>query len=83
MACYRKGLWEECYAAASNALKIKNREAVYTMDPTVWGALPHDLSSISAFKLGLKEEAIKQGELAVQFDPSNDRLVKNLEYYKA
>jgi glycosyltransferase involved in cell wall biosynthesis len=83
MACYRKGLWEECYAAASNALKITNKEAVYTMDPTVWGALPHDLASISAFNLGLKEEAIKQGELAVQFEPHNERLVKNLEYYKA
>lgn len=83
MACYRKGLWEECFAATSNALKIKNKEAVYTMDPTVWGALPHDLLSIAAHKLGMKEEAIKHGEIAVQFEPNNERLVKNLEYYKA
>jgi glycosyltransferase involved in cell wall biosynthesis len=83
MACYRKGLWEECFAAASNALKIKNKEAVYTMDPTVWGARPHDLLSIAAHKLGMTEEAIKHGELALQFEPNNERLIKNLEYYKA
>jgi glycosyltransferase involved in cell wall biosynthesis len=82
MACYRKGLWEECFAAASNALKIKNKEAVYTMDPTVWGALPHDLLSIAAHKLGMTEEAIKHGEIALQFEPNNERLIKNLEYYK-
>lgn len=82
MACYRKSLWEECFAAASNALKIKNKEAVYTMDPTVWGALPHDLLSIAAHQLGMKEEAIKHGEIALQFEPGNERFIKNLEYYK-
>jgi hypothetical protein len=53
------------------------------MDPTVWGARPHDLLSIAAHKLGMTEEAIKHGELALQFEPNNERLIKNLEYYKA
>jgi glycosyltransferase involved in cell wall biosynthesis len=82
MACYRKGLWEECYAAASNALKIKNKEAVYTMDPTVWGALPHDLLAIAAHHLGMKEKAIEQGEIALKLEPQNERFIANLAYYR-
>jgi glycosyltransferase involved in cell wall biosynthesis len=82
MACYRKGLWEECYAAASNALKIINKEAVYTMDPTVWGALPHDLLAIAAHHLGMKEKAIEQGEIALKLEPQNERFIANLAYYR-
>ena len=82
MACYRKGLWEECYAAASNALKITNKEAVYTMDPTVWGALPHDLLALAAHNLGMKEKAIEQGEIALKLEPQNERFIANLAYYR-
>ena len=82
MAAYRRGNWEECFAAASNALKIKDKQLVYTMDPEVWGAKPHDLLAISAHHLGLKELAIQHGQIAVDLEPQNERLVKNLEYYK-
>jgi Flp pilus assembly protein TadD len=75
-------LWEEAYSAAANALKIIDKAAVYTMDPTVWGALPHDLLAVAAHRLGLKEVAVRHGELAVQLSPDDPRLTKNLEYYK-
>lgn len=81
-ACYRKHRWEECFAAASNALAIKDKQLVYTMNPEVWGAQPHDLKAIAAYHLGLKDIAIEHGQLAVDLEPHNQRLIDNLKYYK-
>lgn len=80
--CYKFQMWEECYSAATTALKIKDRQHVYTCDPEVWGALPHDYASIAAWNLGLLELAKKHAEGAVELDPTNERLVNNLQLIK-
>ena len=82
MACYRKNMWSECFAASSNVLAIKDKELVYTMDPSVWGYKPHDLLAISAHYLGLKDLAIEHGTIAVELEPNDERLTKNLAFYK-
>lgn len=79
---YQRHQWAECYGAAMSALAITDREFVYTVDPEVWGALPHDYASIAAWNLGLKEVAINQAENALLKDPENDRLLSNLEMMK-
>ena len=79
---YTRKHWLEAYAAAMRALSIRNRDLVYTCDPTVWGASPHDLAAISAWNLGMAKEAIEQGELAVNLEPENARLVENLKWFK-
>ena len=79
---YQRHQWAECYGAAMSALAITDREFVYTVDPEVWGALPHDYASIAAWNLGLKEVAIIQAENALLKDPENDRLLSNLEMMK-
>ena len=78
---YRQGRWEECFAYAMRALRITNREAVYTCDPEVWGFQPHDLAAISAWNLGLKDVAVQQGQIAVDLAPHDGRLRSNLGYY--
>lgn len=83
MLYYRRGNWQQCYNAVLNALAIKDKTLVYTMDPSVWGAKPHDLAAISAFHLGLKDEAIEHGRLALSFEPDNQRLKSNLIAYEA
>lgn len=75
---YRAGQWAECYGAAMSALAITNRELVYTVDPEVWGSMPHDYASIAAWSLGIKDKAIEQAELALQFSPNDVRLANNL-----
>jgi hypothetical protein len=60
-------------------LDIRDRELVYTCDPEVWGALPHDLASIAAWHLGLQEIAIEQATLAVEKNPGDTRLQTNLK----
>ena len=59
-----------------------NREFVYTVDPAVWGAQPHDLAALAAWNLGMKEVAAEQGALAVELDPNNERLKENLLWFR-
>jgi len=76
---YRQSRWAESYAAAVRALDIRDRELVYTCDPEVWGAQPHDLASIAAWHLGLQKTAIEQARLAVEKSPDDLRLRANLK----
>lgn len=80
---YRTSRWAECYGAAMSALQIKDRQLVYTCDPAVWGAAPHDLASIAAWHLGLPREAAEQAKLAVEKEPNDDRLKANLAFLEA
>lgn len=75
---YMSGRWAECFGACVSALAIENREWVYTVDPEVWGALPHDYASIAAYHLGMKDEALKQVRLALEHAPHDARLQGNL-----
>lgn len=82
-SCYARHDWQGCYDAALRSLEVKDKHLVYTMNPEVWGALPHDLLAIAAHHLGNKEMAVEHGSKAVELDPTNNRLVSNLEFYKA
>ena len=79
MLCYRLSMWPECYFAAQQALAITNKAAVYTMDPSVWTVKPFDLASIAAWHLGHKEQAVDYCKKALEYNPSDARLVRNLE----
>jgi tetratricopeptide (TPR) repeat protein len=74
--------WPHCYAAACRALQIQKREFVYTQDPLVWGALPHDLAAISAWHMGLYAQALEQGEMAYTLSPDDARLRDNVDWYR-
>jgi tetratricopeptide (TPR) repeat protein len=80
MLMYRQCRWEECFAYAMRALKIENRAMVYTCDPVVWGAQPHDLASIAAWHLGMKEISLAQSKIALEKEPDDLRLQTNLKY---
>jgi tetratricopeptide (TPR) repeat protein len=77
--CYRLSRWEESLGSALTALKITHRELVYTVDPAVWGAQPHDYASIAAYNLALWELALHHAQEAVKLD-SDPRLKANLEF---
>lgn len=80
LACYRTSRWAESLGAALTCLSIIHREKVYTVDPLVWGAAPHDLASIAAWNLGLHSLALEHARKAVELDPNDIRLRKNLEF---
>ncbi len=79
MATYRREMWAESYSAALSALNIVDKQAVYTMDPSVWTEKPYDLASVAAWHLGLKEQAIEFCKKALEFNPTDNRLLANLE----
>lgn len=66
---------------ATRTLEIVNRPLFYTCDPDVWGARPHDLLSISAWNLGMRDKAIEQIKIAIEKDPNDLRLRSNLKYF--
>jgi tetratricopeptide (TPR) repeat protein len=80
LACYRTSRWAESFGAALTCLAITNREEVYTVDPAVWGAQPHDLAAIAAWNLGLHDIAETHAKKAVEFDPDDLRLRENLRF---
>lgn len=79
MLMYRQSRWAESFAFAKRALDITNRDLVYTADPEVWGHQPHDLLSIAAWHLGLKDISIEHARLAVEKSPNDERLQANLK----
>jgi tetratricopeptide (TPR) repeat protein len=81
-AAARRGMWAESYGAAKSALAITEQQFVYTMSPDSFTAKPFDMAAIAAHYLGLKEEALKYGEQALEMDPTNERLINNMKFYK-
>jgi len=80
MLMYTQNRWEECFAYSMRALRITEPDHVHTSDPNVWGAWPHDLASLAAWHLKLSKICIEQASLAVEKDPNNERLKKNLDF---
>jgi glycosyltransferase involved in cell wall biosynthesis len=81
-AFYKKRMWQDLYAAASMCLSITEKVPAHTMNPASWGFTPHDLMALAAYNLGLKNIALKHGEIAVEMEPNDQRLIDNLKYYR-
>ena len=79
---YEERNWRECLDAAKAALAIKEKPLTYLVEAYAWGALPHDLAAIAAFKLGYYQEAKYHGMEALKLSPYEDRLVDNLKRYE-
>jgi glycosyltransferase involved in cell wall biosynthesis len=78
---YRSSQWLPCYAAAKRALSIDTRNYDYTVDVAAWGAEPHDLAALCAWRIGMSQEAIYHGRKALELAPDDHRLKGNMTYY--
>lgn len=81
-AASKRGLWDESYGAAKCALAITEPCFSYTASPDSYSAKPYDLAAIAAYYLGLKQEALTLGEKALELEPTNERLLNNMAFYK-
>jgi Flp pilus assembly protein TadD len=76
---YEKKDWPGCYYAANRALSITEKPLEYLCEENAWGAAPHDLAGISAWYIGLREEAVVHAQNALNKSPDDPRLVANLK----
>lgn len=79
---YNNQRWEECYFSAVKCININQRRDGFTYDPAAWGHLPYDYAAIAAHNIGFKTKAVEYGRRALESNPADERLKKNLEYYE-
>ena len=73
--------WGLCLGAALRALDITEQPLEYLCEPDAWGAKPHDLAALAAYRIGQYDLAIHHGAAAATLDPASPRLADNLHHY--
>ena len=74
--------WSTCYWAATKCLAISQRGTSYISDGACWGSEPYDQAALSAWHLKLYDQAMTFGTQALAMSPQDQRLQRNLEFYK-
>ena len=79
---YKHKEWSECLDTAQKALGITNKPLEYLCEEFAWGSTPWDYAAIAAYNLGLTDVALEYGMKAVELNPTDERLQRNLMFYK-
>ncbi len=79
---YTKAMWDECLLVAEKALAFKEKPTQFLAESWAWGHMAYDLMAISCWQLGKWNLAYKYGKEAVKISPNDERLAKNLAFYK-
>ena len=82
LAAYGKENWQLCYEHSVSAIQVKEKPLDYLCENFAWSDTPYDLAAVSAWNLGKKEEALQYGQIALDLNPSSERLQSNVVYYK-
>ena len=80
---YQKQNWRKCLFYATAALGITEKPLDYLCEEFAWGALPCDLAAIALWNMEDIDGAIQFTEEALKFEPDNERLARNLEFYRS
>ena len=70
--------WSGCYFACLRALDIKEKPLEYLCEAEAWGSMPHDLASVSAWYMGLRQQALTHAQKAFELNPYDKRIKNNL-----
>lgn len=79
---YKLSDWTMCFVASENCIRTTTKRNGFTYDSNAWGYLPYDLAALSAYHTGIKTKAIEYGRLALEMNPTDSRLLTNLEFYE-
>lgn len=79
---YEQKDWHMCKVTCYDAISIEEKPLDYLCEEFAWGSLPWDLLAISCYNLGDKKMAFRYGGIALSFNPEDDRLARNMEFYK-
>jgi tetratricopeptide (TPR) repeat protein len=75
--------WGSCAHFAKKALDIQTKPMDFLCEDFAWGYLPWDLAAIASYYDGDRKNALIYGKKALELDPENERLKKNLKFYEA
>ena len=78
---YKLEDWEQTLLHASQAVAIIDKPLDYLCEDFAWGSLPWDLLSLAAYYTGDKERAVAALTKALEYEPSNERLLRNMVYF--
>ena len=74
--------WIQCRFYGERAVKITERSQTTINEAEAWGPNVHDYLAIAYYRLKCRPElALEQGRKALEYDPDNERLQRNLDYY--
>ena len=75
--------WDECLCWVEKALSIKEKRLDYIVEDFAWGFEVYDLGALAAYNVGKYQLAVEYGKKAVELNPTDERLSRNLVFYKA
>jgi tetratricopeptide (TPR) repeat protein len=78
---YNNQMWKQSLGPLKKAIEIKEKPLDYLCEEFAWGDMPYDLLAVAFWNLGIYKEAFEYGKIAVDINPSNERLVNNLALY--
>jgi glycosyltransferase involved in cell wall biosynthesis len=76
--CMAQRDWPMAYFLTKEALKITEKSKTFINMGYAWDYTPDDICGISAFYMGLFSEAKIHAQAALEFEPTNERLINNL-----
>jgi tetratricopeptide (TPR) repeat protein len=76
-ACRIKDDHAGTYWAAKKALALTRSSKTHLNEPEDWSWKPHDLLSVAAWYLGLRDESLEHALLGVEHNPHDQRLIDN------
>lgn len=78
---YENNRWFDCLDVSEEALRITEKPLEYLCEEFAWGFAPYDYAAIAAYNLGLIDKALEYGQKAVELNPTDERLKRNLVFY--
>lgn len=79
---YEKKDWVQVKEFAELALNIKTKYLDYFCEFDAWGWKPHDLLALADYYLGIYDEALDHGKMALSLKEDN-RLKQNILFYES
>lgn len=76
--CMAQKDWTMAYFSTKEALKITEKSKTFVNMGYSWDYTPNDICAISAFYMGLFDEAKTHAQAALKFESTNKRLINNL-----
>lgn len=79
---YMTQQWAECILVCKEALKITKKPTEFLSEGWAWGHMADDLIAVCSWQLNDFKTAYKHGKVAAEMSPNDERLQKNLAFYK-